>query len=58
MMRAQFMEDLYKITADLQKFDRHNGKIPSELRDINKLTPEKLYDLVKDFSMEKTKASK
>jgi hypothetical protein len=52
------MEDLYKITADLQKFDRHKGKIPSELRDINKLTPEKLYDLVKDFSMEKTKASK
>ena len=58
MMRSQFMEDLYKITADLQKFDRHKGKIPSEFRDINKLTPEKLYDLVKDFSMEKTKASK
>ena len=57
-MKGQFMEDLYKITSDLQKFDRHKGKIPSELRDINKLTPEKLYDLVKDFSMEKTKASK
>jgi hypothetical protein len=57
-MRGQFMEDLYKVTADLQKFDRHKGKIPSEFRDINKLTPEKLYDLVKDFSMEKTKASK
>lgn len=58
VMKGQFMEDLYKITADLQKFDRHKGKIPSEFRDINKLTPEKLYDLVKDFSMEKTKASK
>jgi hypothetical protein len=58
LMRSQFMEDLYKITADLQKFDRHKGKIPSELRNIDKLTPEKLYDLVKDFSMEKTKASK
>jgi len=57
-MKGQFMEDLYKITADLQKFDRHKGKIPSEFRDINKLTPEKLCDLVKDFSMEKTKASK
>ena len=57
-MKGQFMEDLYKITADLQKFDRHKGKIPSEFRDINKLTPEKLYDLVKNFSMEKTKASK
>ena len=29
-MKGQFMEDLYKITADLQKFDRHKGKIPSE----------------------------
>ena len=57
-MKGQFMEDLYKVTADLQKFDRHKGKIPSEFRDTNKLTPEKLYDLVKDFSMEKTKASK
>ena len=58
MMRAQFMEDLYKITTDLQKFDRHKGKIPAEFRDINKLTPESLYNLVKDFSLEKTKASK
>lgn len=57
-MKSQFMEDLYKITGDLQKFDRHKSKIPSEYRDINKLTPSKLYDLVKDFSMEKTKASK
>lgn len=58
MMRSQFMEDLYKITTDLQKFERHKGKIPAEFRDINKLTPEKLYDIVKDFSLEKTKASK
>ena len=58
MMRSQFMEDLYKITTDLQKFDRHKGKIPAEFRDINKLTPESLYNLVKDFSLEKTKASK
>jgi hypothetical protein len=58
MMRSQFMEDLYKITADLEKFERHKGKIPKEFRNIDKLTPEKLYDLVKDFSMEKTKASK
>jgi hypothetical protein len=57
-MKSQFMEDLYKITGDLQKFDRHKSKIASEFRDINKLTPQKLYDLVKDFSMEKTKASK
>lgn len=56
-MKSQFMEDLYKVTGDLQKFDRHKGKIPAEFRDINKLTPSKLYDLVKDFSLEKTKAS-
>lgn len=58
IMKTQFLEDLYKISADLRKFDRHKAKIPTELRDINKLTPEKLYDLVKDFSMEKLKASK
>ena len=45
-------------SGDLAKFDRHKSKIPSDSRDINKLTPQKLYDLVKDFSMEKTKASK
>jgi hypothetical protein len=50
MMKSQFMEDLYKITNDLQKFERHKSKIPAEFRDINKLTPEKLYELVKDFS--------
>ena len=52
-----FMEDLYKVTGDLQKFERFKGKLPQELRDINKLTPETLYDNVKDFSLEKTKAS-
>ena len=52
-----FMEDLYKVTGDLQKFERFKGKLPQELRDINKLTPETLYDNVKDFSLEKTKAT-
>ena len=52
-----FLEDLYKVTGDLQKFERFKGKLPQELRDINKLTPETLYDNVKDFSLEKTKAS-
>jgi hypothetical protein len=53
-----FMEDLYKITEDLIKFDRFKDKIPEELRNIDKLTPKKLYDIVKDFSLEKKKASK
>lgn len=53
-----FMEDLYKVTGDLMKFERFKNRLPQEFRDINKLTPETLYDHVKDFSLEKTKASK
>ena len=53
-----FMEDLYKVTGDLQKYERFKNRLPQEFRDINKLTPETLYDQVKDFSLEKTKATK
>jgi Leucine-rich repeat (LRR) protein len=53
-----FMEDLYKVTGDLQKFERFKNRLPQEFRDINKLTPDTLYDNVKDFSLEKTKATK
>jgi hypothetical protein len=53
-----FIEDLYKVTGDLMKFERFKNRIPQEYRDINKLTPETLYDQVKDFSLEKTKATK
>jgi hypothetical protein len=52
-----FMEDLYKVTTNLQKFERFKNRLPQEFRDINKLTPETLYDQVKDFSLEKTKAT-
>jgi Leucine-rich repeat (LRR) protein len=52
-----FMEDLYKVTGDLMKFERFKNRLPQEARDINKLTPETLYDQVKDFSLEKTKAT-
>ena len=52
-----FMEDLYKVTGDLKKFERFKNRLPQEFRDINKLTPETLYDNVKDFSLEKTKAT-
>lgn len=52
-----FLEDLYKVTGDLQKFERFKNRLPQEYRDINKLTPETLYDQVKDFSLEKTKAT-
>jgi hypothetical protein len=46
-----FMEDLYKVTDDLKKFDRFKGRLPKEMRDINKLTPDQLYDAVKDFDL-------
>ena len=52
-----FMEDLYKVTGDLMKFERFKSRLPQEARDINKLNPETLYDYVKDFSLEKTKAT-
>jgi Leucine-rich repeat (LRR) protein len=52
-----FMEDLYKVTTNLQKFERFKNRLPQEFRDINKLTPETLYDQVKEFSLEKTKAT-
>jgi hypothetical protein len=50
-VKETFMEDLYKVTDDLKKFDRFKGKLPAEARDINKLTPDSLYDAVKDFDL-------
>lgn len=55
--REVYIEDLFKLTTDLQKFIRFKKKIQGE-KDLNKITPAQLYDLVKDFSLEKTKASK
>jgi Leucine-rich repeat (LRR) protein len=54
--KITYLEDLSKITNDLQKFIRFKGRIEGE-KDLNKLTPEELYNKVKDFSLEKTKAS-
>jgi hypothetical protein len=55
--QALFLEDIYKVTNDLMKFERFKNRLPQEYRDINKLTPEILYNQVKDFSLEKTKAT-
>jgi hypothetical protein len=49
-VRETFMEDLYKVTDDLKKFERFKGKIKGE-KDINKLTTDQLYDAVKDFDL-------
>jgi hypothetical protein len=57
-MKGLFIEDLYKVTNDLQKFEKFKGRLPENMRDINKLTPDTLYNAVKDFSLEKIKASK
>lgn len=50
-VKETFLEDLYKVTDDLKKFERFKGKLPQEARDINKLTPSKLYNYVKDFDL-------
>jgi hypothetical protein len=54
--KLTYIEDLSKITNDLMKFVRFKDRIEGE-RDINKMTPSDLYNKVKDFSLEKTKAS-
>ena len=50
-VKETFMEDLYKVTDDLKKFERFKGRLSQDLRDINKITPDQLYDAVKDFDL-------
>lgn len=57
-LKELYFEDLYKTTEDLQKYDRFKGQLNTELRDINKLTMEALFNAVKDFSLEKAKTTK
>ena len=49
-VKETFMEDLYKVTDDLKKFERFKSRIKGE-KDINKLTADQLYDAVKDFDL-------
>ena len=56
--QSLFMEDLYKVTADLKKFERYKNTFPQEKRDIAKLSKDDVFELVKDLSLDKTKASK
>lgn len=53
-----FMEDLHKMSDDLKKYERFKNQLPEDKRDINKVSSAELFDLVKDFKLEKTKASK
>jgi hypothetical protein len=50
-VKETFMEDLYKVTEDLTKFERFKNRIPAEMKDINKLSVDALYDVVKDFDL-------
>lgn len=56
--KDRFLEDLYKVTDDLKKFERFKGQLPQEKRDITKLTVDSLFDAVKDFKLEKKKGTK
>jgi len=47
--RNLYLEDLYKVTDDLKKFERFKGQLEADKRDINKLTVDTLFDAVKDF---------
>ena len=58
IMKDRFFEDLYKVTNDLKKFERFKTRLPENFRNINTLNVDELYDLVKDFSLEKTKGTK
>ena len=49
-----FIEDLFKVTEDLKKFERFKNQFPQDKRDINKLTVDDVYELTKDLSLEKT----
>lgn len=53
-----FLEDLYKVTDDLKKYERFKSQFPQDKRDINKLSVRDLYELTKDLSLDKTKATK
>jgi hypothetical protein len=50
-MKDRFLEDLYKVTDDLKKFERFKNRLPEDKRDINKMTPNELYQAVKDFDL-------
>ena len=58
-LQNRFMEDLYKVTEDLIKFNRFKSKIDKSKRDINRVSnPDELYDLTKDFSLEQATTTK
>ena len=57
IMRDRFMEDLYKVKENLEKFERFKGRLPIEKRNIEKLSVRELEELVSEFKLEKNKFS-
>ena len=53
--RRLFMEDLFKLTDDLKKYDKFKSRFQGDDKDITKITPRRVYELVKDLKLEKTK---
>jgi len=53
-----FLEDLYKVTEDLIKFEKAKPYLPQEQRDINKFTPKTLFELLRDFEIPEKKKKK
>lgn len=54
-----FLEDLYKVTEDLKKFDRFKREISEDKRDINRvMSTDELYKLTKNMSLEKIDITK
>lgn len=55
--RELFMEDLFKVTDDLKKFEKYKQYYPEDKRDINKFTVDSLFDFTSTFQLpEKVKS--
>ena len=50
-----FMEDLFKITQQLEFFEKNKQYMAQDERDINKLTPERLFDIYSNFQLPENK---
>ena len=53
--RRLFLEDLYKVTSDLRKYEKVKQYLPQEARDINKITAAELFKLLDEFVMPEKK---
>ena len=50
-----FMEDLFKITQQLEFFEKNKQYMAQDERDINKLTPERLFNIYSNFQLPENK---